>query len=72
MTGRFTCLSCGCRFEESDASGFKCGDCFKRSEHSKQRSIIRARRRADDVDARQRRGDVNLRSLLSQPAAAPA
>jgi hypothetical protein len=60
MTGRFTCLSCGARFDESLASAYKCAACFERAEDSKQRSVERARRRADDADV----GRANLRHML--------
>jgi hypothetical protein len=60
MTGRFTCMSCGARFDESPASAYKCAACFERSENSKQRSVEHARRRADAVTI----GRENLKSML--------
>jgi hypothetical protein len=53
-------MSCGARFDESEAHGLKCNDCHKLAERSKQRSVERARHRADAVDV----GHANLRSLL--------
>jgi tRNA(Ile2) C34 agmatinyltransferase TiaS len=37
----FTCQSCGHRFRESRASGYKCDACYDRDEHTKMRSIDR-------------------------------
>jgi DNA-directed RNA polymerase subunit RPC12/RpoP len=58
MMDQYVCLGCGKRFSDSAARGYKCDNCYKLAERSKQRSMERARRRADDI------GVANVRSLL--------
>jgi hypothetical protein len=58
--GRYVCMSCGGRFDTSEARGLKCQECRERSEQSRQRDVEHARRRADAVEL----GRANLRSWL--------